>query len=442
MSTNPKASNKSSSMTVFLPSEILCGLWNEQVYVALITLSFIIRATTAILWMPLVSYHIFLLFKTNQLYSVLLKRLAPLSIVITSLSVFVDSFYHGRFVFVHWNFFQLNLVVDVSSQCGKQPMYGYVLIGMWTVNFVGIFLFSGIIKIWKEVPDFQVYIVAGFSTFFTLSSIGHKEVRFWLPCLPLCLCVSSYYMHICKAVARNKKIIYFLTIICNFTVLYYELFFIKFGPSNATNFLNNDIMQLRATKDFANLSILFMTNCYETPLYSHMHLDVEIDIAPCPLIIKEDWKAIIDNHRQNVWLNDDTNLLMEYPHLYLFKNFRHPMNKSEFIVDKFNQKYLSNHNNTWDTFYQPKFTRHTIKENLTEKMLETYKDFKVYGIDKPMPSHIVTLNSRGYEVYHQFLKKKEYEIIKSFLHSSKFFIDNFPEMHFNIGTFNINLEWK
>ena len=80
----------------------------------------------------------------------------------------------------------------------------------------------------------------------------------------------------------------------------------------------------------------------------------------------------------------------------------------------------------------PEIKSHPVNVNLTEKMLQNYKEIKVYGIDKTMPSHIVTLNSSGYEVYHQFLEKKGYEIVKTYLHSSKLHFDESPEMYFNI----------
>ena len=408
----------------------------ERIYVTLITLSFIMRATTAILWLPLVSYHVFLLSKTNQFISVLLKKLVPLSLALIISTIVIDSIYHGKLVFVHWNFFRLNLLVDFSSQCGKQPIYGYILIGMWKVNFVGLFLFPGIFKLWKSVPNFRVYIVAGVTTFFILSSIGHKEVRFWLPCVPLCLCVSAYYMQTSNFVLNKAKMIYFLTILCNFAVLYHQLFFIQFGATNVTNFLHQDIKQLKATpsneENDTKMNILYMTKCYSTPLYSHIHSDIKIDIAPCPLIIKEEWKSSIDQKRQNVWLNDDTDLLSEWPHLYVFKHFRHPINESEFKLDKFNQKYASGYNNFWDTFYKPDINAKQVNCNLTKKMIESHKYVKVYGNDKPMPSHIVTLASRGYEVYNHFLEKKGYEIVKKLLHSKKLFFEKTPEMYFNV----------
>ena len=39
--------------------------------------------------------------------------------------------------------------------------------------------------------------------------------------------------------------------------------------------------------------------------HSDRQLNVEIDIAPCPLIIKEDWKSMIDYKRRSVWLSND-----------------------------------------------------------------------------------------------------------------------------------------
>ena len=395
-------------------------IYSQEMYVFLVTLSFIVRATTAILWLPLVTYHIYLLHQKGKFCEILLKKLAPISVTMFIISTIIDSICHGAFVCIHWNFFKFNLVVDVSSQCGVQPIYLYIFIGMWTVNFVGLFFFPGLLKALKNISEFRIYIFSGCWTFCIFSLIGHKEVRFLLPIIPLCICVSVYYMQDCVCVLRNQRKLCFLIIFFNLSLLLYETFFVQLGPTVVTSYLSTDIDSIRAksvnnldTK--SHLSILFMTHCHSTPLYSHIHSDVPIFIAPCPLITQRDWRSVVDRRQKEIWLNDDTTLLTDWPHLYLFKYFRHPINEDEF--NKVDSSYKDYILNTWTSIYTPNDAT-PIKCNLTEKMLQHNSNVDVFGINLPMPSHIITLQGTQHSVYNDFLVQKGYQITKRFDHSS------------------------
>ena len=145
-------------------------------------------------------------------------------------------------------------------------------------------------------------------------------------------------MQDCTFVLQNKKLISGLTIFFNLFIVCYESFFVQFGANNVTSFLSQDIKRLQTGSDALEastaLSVLFMTHCHSTPLHSHIHEDVPIDIATCPLITSIDWKKIKDKRRREIWLNDDTSLLTEWPHLYLYKYFRYPINATEIQVDE------------------------------------------------------------------------------------------------------------
>ena len=172
-----------------------------------------------------------------------------------------------------------------------------------------------------------------------------------------------------------------------------------------------------------------MTYCHSTPLYSHIHENIPIDTATCPLITSKDWKRIKDRRRTEVWINDDNGLLTEWPHLYLYKYFRHPINESEFELDGSYQEFIQN---MWTTLYVPDPDLKPIQCNMTEKILQNGIDVKIYGIDKPMPSHIVTLQGGGKQVFHNFLQSRGYEIVKRFTHSSIFIFSKNSDMQYYI----------
>ena len=187
------------------------------------------------------------------------------------------------------------------------------------------------------------------------------------------------------------------------------------------------------TDSKANLSILFMTHCHSTPLYSHIHSDVPLEIASCPLITEHGWKSIVDRRRKEIWLNDDTTLLTEWPHLYLFKYFRYPINTTEFGLDSSYKDYIQN---MWTTVYHPDHIT-PMKSNLTEKVLENSVNIKVYGIDRPMPSHIITMQGGNKATFHNFLLKRGYQRVKSFIHSRIYLFSENSELQYCVYRQNI-----
>ena len=102
---------------------------------------------------------------------------------------------------------------------------------------------------------------------------------------------------------------------------------------------------------------------------------------------------------------------------------------SEFELDDSYQEFLQN---MWTTVYVPDSSLKPRQCNLTEKLLQNSNGVKVFGIDKPMPSHIVTLQGGGKQVFHNFLQSHGYEIVKRFTHSSIFIFSKNSDMQYYI----------
>merc|ERR1712029_1180583 len=107
---------------------------NSTGYVAVIAASFCMRMTTALLWLPLVLHHVQQLMSRGQFWSVLVAKMVPTAVgVLAAASAIDTAFYRSlnlieatSVLFVPWNFFQLNVLQDISPQYGHEPWHYYL----------------------------------------------------------------------------------------------------------------------------------------------------------------------------------------------------------------------------------------------------------------------------------------------------------------------------
>ena len=85
-------------------------------YVSLITVSFAVRPTTAMFWLPLVLYHIVLLHQNQRFLSIFLLTMVPTATFCLTATTAIDSWYYGHFVLVPWNFFKVNILEGIKQQ--------------------------------------------------------------------------------------------------------------------------------------------------------------------------------------------------------------------------------------------------------------------------------------------------------------------------------------
>ena len=85
----------------------------------------------------------------------------------------------------------------------------------------------------------------------------------------------------------------------------------------------------------------------------------------------------------------------------------------------------------WTSLYTPDQVT-PIKSNLTEELLQYSEGVKVYGIEKPMPSHIITLQANTEVGFHHFLLKNGYEIVQKFAHSTIYLFSWNEDMYYYV----------
>ena len=415
---------------------------NSMIYVAIIATSFVLRGTTAIFWLPLVLYHCKILYENGRIINSLVNRMIPVAISVLVIATTIDSVFHGKLAFTHWNFFKLNLLVDVNTQCGVSNGVMTMLYLILQINFA-IFAFG--VGLWKSIKDDKVcniYLVSIFWTVYVFSNINHQEPRFILPLLPLSFGYAAYGASRNQLHLNYKSYVKLVYIVFNLLIMSMWQFFLQVGTENTTTFLGKELQSYSKTLSgasaytatSANLSVLFMTYCHVTSFYSNVHTNVPMMLADCPLLDNPDWKSIEKRRRTEYWLNNDSGLLHRWPELYLYKHFRYPLNNTKiertdnwwafgptlgskywlrlYPTDEFND----NRGTLPDEWLEDTYD---FNENQSEIMaqLENDSSNKVYGRDLPMPSHIVTLQYKEKNNFEKFLSDYNYEEIGRFQHT-------------------------
>ena len=149
-----------------------------------------LRPTAIIPWIPLCIYH--LKKSKYSAWELLIKRYFLIAFVIGIFFTAVDCFMHGSFVLTPIEFLKVNVLEEIGSFYGTHPPYWYFNVGLPTILGIGTipFLLSIIATIRKggsEMDTNKMLLVSILVTMFVYSALPHKEFRFMLQILPMCL---------------------------------------------------------------------------------------------------------------------------------------------------------------------------------------------------------------------------------------------------------------
>jgi len=165
---------------------------NLAIVIGLQTLSFILRNTSPIGWVPILVCKAFELGLFEMICNYL-KGFVVIFMPMFILATAIDSYYYGALTIVPWNFIKVNVFQGLSQTFGSDPIEKYIAQEI-PVRF-NIFLpvlILGMIAHWKvcrnqqKVPYLVIYC---FSIIGFLSLISHKEPKFLLPVFPPCFII-------------------------------------------------------------------------------------------------------------------------------------------------------------------------------------------------------------------------------------------------------------
>lgn len=257
--------------------ECTCFLW------FVFTAAFV-RPTAIIPWIPLCLHHIK---KSNySAFELLFKRYLPVALAVGGTLVALDSFYYDRLIFTPYEFFKVNVVEGIGEFYGKHPWYWYLSVGLPTVlgiTFVP-FVFAAVqtLRHHKVFEERLVLLTSVAVTLSVYSVLPHKEFRFLLQILPICLYIASDFL---SRWSRKASVL----------VLYVVALTLLIGnlvPAGYLSYVHQrgtlDVMPVlrRLSSEYKdetgqNAKVLFLMPCHSTPGYSHLHGNATLRFLKC-----------------------------------------------------------------------------------------------------------------------------------------------------------------
>lgn len=243
-----------------------------------------IRPTAAILWLPLCIYHI-----RNSIHStveLLIKRYLLIGLIVGAAAVALDSYAHGDLLLTPLEFFKANVYENIGNFYGAHPWYWYFTIGLPTI--LGPFTFPYVFAVVQTVqhkdiyPDRFILVITTLFTLIVYSLLPHKEFRFILPLLPICLHITADSLSNWSRKASRL----FIWIVALFLVIGNALpaWYLSVQHQRGTIDVMYTIERLaREYKDPDGHSakFLFLLPCHSTPFYSHVHQNVTMRFLTC-----------------------------------------------------------------------------------------------------------------------------------------------------------------
>jgi phosphatidylinositol glycan class B len=182
---------------------------NTIIFTALLTLSFLMRNTSPVGWIPLLFLKIF----RDGAFLPFLIAGVVIALPMLYAGVYLDSLYYshgGKFewTFTSWNFIQINVLQGLSKYFGDHQLTEYIFNFLPKDIFKATtpFLVHGLYKFTSDMRNknksTEMAIMCGFYIAF-FSLIGHKENRFMLPILPFLFLFTGYSLTKCPNSLRT-----------------------------------------------------------------------------------------------------------------------------------------------------------------------------------------------------------------------------------------------
>ncbi|XP_044728935.1 GPI mannosyltransferase 3 [Chrysoperla carnea] len=238
-----------------------------------------IRPTAGIHWLPLCAYHFYL---QRTRWKWLIFRYIYIGITVLTITTTINSLCYGKLTISIWEFLKANIFQNVSGFYGVLPWYWYFTVGLPTI--LGVHTLPFVWSLFKLLQNGRyktnelVLIITIIFTLCVYSFIPHKEFRFMLPILPMCLYICVDYLAPWSSKINRLYVwLVAVTILTSSSVpIYY------FSSVHQRGVLNvMPVLQKIASKRPNDTTFLFLMPCHSTPLYSHLHVNVPARILTC-----------------------------------------------------------------------------------------------------------------------------------------------------------------
>ncbi|XP_050719571.1 GPI mannosyltransferase 3-like [Eriocheir sinensis] len=270
--------------TVLLAVAFSCYPWRREKeshsanYLWPVGLACAVRPTAAVPVLPLAIQH---LWHSHHRWRLLLHYIM-ITTTLVVLTVVLDSWYYGELVVVPWRFIRFNVVSGLSAHYGTLPWHWYMSQGVPVILATHLLPFC--LALYHQPARHQSLMSVILWSLLVYSCLGHKEFRFLLPVLPLCMCMAGDHIafHLSAHVKRKGRpaglwrwVVFLCLAVPNACALLYLGLVHQRGPL--------DVMQvLRAEAEaHPRPDVLFLMPCHSTPYYSHLHLNITMRFLTC-----------------------------------------------------------------------------------------------------------------------------------------------------------------
>lgn len=243
-----------------------------------------IRPTAAILWLPLCIIH--MRKSIHSVIELLIKRYVPIAAVVGAVAIALDSYAYGHFIMTPFEFFKFNVLENVGSFYGTQPWHWYLSAGLPTILGPSIvpFVFAAIqtLRNRHTYPDRFNLLIATFFTLIVYSSLAHKEFRFILPLLPICLHITADSLKNWSGSASRLTIwiVALSLLIFNAIPAVYLSWIHQRGSNDIMTSVERIAREYR-DQEGNSAKFIFLMPCHSTPFYSHVHQNVSLRFLTC-----------------------------------------------------------------------------------------------------------------------------------------------------------------
>ncbi|XP_044590052.1 GPI mannosyltransferase 3-like [Cotesia glomerata] len=246
-------------------------------FIWLMDFMFFIRPTSAIMCAPLYIRH---MYYSNKTIKQLIKDYFFIGMCVSGIAIAIDSCCYGQLVVTPWEFFKTNIFTGIGNHYETKYILWYIYstipyflgFGMFTLPFVFMKLF------FNEMDDErqETSIIIFCWTILWHSLLPHREHHFLLSLLPLLVFLSAKFEW-CDEVCSEliSRIIILVTIIINIGI-FYSFANDRSGSTEIMSYLREEI-----ASSPSNVDVMFLTPCYSTPLYSHVHEDIPMELLNC-----------------------------------------------------------------------------------------------------------------------------------------------------------------
>lgn len=249
-----------------------------------VALSAFVRPTSAIPWIPLCLYHVRK--SSHPAWELILKRYLLIGFVVGTYTVAVDSFMHGSLLLSPYEFIRFNVLKGIGSFYGEHPWYWYVNVGLPTVLGIGTlpFLLAAVetIRHRHAYKERSLLLTVILFTLVIYSLLPHKEFRFILQILPICLYVSADYLSRWSRKASGKFVwlAALILLVGNLLPAYYLSQVHQRGTLDVMSSLQSISRNYRDEFD-KPAKFIFLMPCHTTPFQSHIHHNTTMRFLRC-----------------------------------------------------------------------------------------------------------------------------------------------------------------